>query len=64
MNKIRKFRQEAGITQAQLAAAIGKTVPCISQYENGIHIPPILVAMKIAKVLGCKWNELFEEEAG
>ena len=61
MNNIRKYRKEAGITQHQLASAIGKTVACISQYETGIHIPPIPVVKQIAVVLGCKWNELYED---
>ena len=61
MNRIRQFRKAAGITQSDLASAIGKTTACICQYETGVHTPPISVAKKIAVVLGCKWNELFED---
>lgn len=62
MNNIRKYRLKAGITQSELAEKIQKTTPCVSQYENGIHNPPIPVAKKIANVLRCKLNELFEED--
>ena len=60
-NNVREFRLKAGITQEQLASAIGKTTACICQYEKGIHIPPIPVAKKMASVFGCKWNELYED---
>lgn len=62
MNNIRMYRIKAGITQQQLAAAAKKSIPCISQYENGVHTPPIPVAKAMANVLGCKWYELLEED--
>lgn len=62
MNRIKKYRLQVGMTQSQLAAAIKKTTACVSQYENGIHIPPIPVAKKIAKLVGCDWTEIYEED--
>lgn len=62
MKNIRKYRLAAGLTQGQLAVQINKSVGCISQYESGIHSPPIPVAKKMAKILGCEWTELYDEE--
>ena len=62
MNNVRRYRKAAGITQAELASAVGKTTACICQYETGLHNLPIPVAKKMAVVFRCKWNELYEEE--
>jgi len=62
MNQIRKYRLKAGISQKELAKGIKKTAGCVSQYESGIHIPPVPVAKRIAKIVGCNWADLYEDE--
>lgn len=46
----------------QLGKQIGKTEACICQYETGIRTPPVSVAKKLAKSLGCVWEELYEDD--
>lgn len=49
---IKFIRQKKGMTQAQLAAAIGTTSQNISQYERGVRNPKIGTLQKIADALG------------
>lgn len=64
MRKIKKYRLEAGYTQQAVARALGKTNALISQYESGIHIPPVKTAKAMAKMYGCDWTEFYEEDDG
>jgi transcriptional regulator with XRE-family HTH domain len=49
---IKSIRQQKGMTQAQLAAAVGTTSQNISQYERGVRNPKIGTLQKIADALG------------
>lgn len=62
MSKIRILRKVKGLTQKQLGKQVGKTEACICQYESGFRHPPVSVAKKLAKSLGCEWSELYEDE--
>lgn len=64
MTKLRELRKSKGMTMKELGAAIGKTESCISLYETGVSVPPVRVARKIANVLGCVWEELYEDDEG
>ena len=58
-NKIRFFRQKRGMTQSQLAEAIGETRQTVYKYETGIvKTVPHPKLEKIASVLGCTPAEL------
>lgn len=48
---IRAARIDAGMTQAQLAAAVGTTFQNIGQYERGVRNPKIGTLQKIANAL-------------
>ena len=50
--KIRKFRQEKGITQQELAELVGVTRQTINALENARYNPSLLLAYKITKILG------------
>ena len=50
--KIRKFRQEKGITQQELADLAGVTRQTINALENSRYNPSLLLAYKITKTLG------------
>ena len=58
-NHMKALRAEAGLTQADLAAAVGVTRKTINTVENGVFIPSALLALKIAKVLGKPVEEVF-----
>ena len=50
--KIRKFRQEKGITQQELANLAGVTRQTINALENARYNPSLILAYKITKILG------------
>lgn len=49
--KIRTARLAAGLTQAQLAEAVGTSQGRIGDYENGRHEPRVATLEKLAAVL-------------
>ena len=62
VSRIRRYRRKAGLTQTQVANAVGNTVGCISQYETGLRGLPVPVAKKLAEIYGCKWTDLYEDD--
>lgn len=57
---IRRFRQAAGLSQKDLASAIGTSHPRISEIENGSGNPTIKTLERIASVLTVDIVDLFE----
>src|SRR3954454_18027415 len=55
---IRRLRQEAGLSQAGLAAAAGIHTRQITRYESGEQQPALDVAKRLAKALGVTLDEL------
>jgi transcriptional regulator with XRE-family HTH domain len=60
---LREMRAEAGLTQEQLAAKIGKTKQAVSRYENGAYFPAMTVLIEIAKYCGYSMGEVFDMAA-
>lgn len=60
--RIQELRKSAGMTQKDLAVAIGTSVQNISHYETGRRRIPVSLLMPIKDALGCTWDELFGEE--
>jgi putative transcriptional regulator len=56
---LREARTAAGLTQAQLAEAIGVSRKTINTVENGVFIPSTLLALKLARALGTSVEALF-----
>lgn len=50
--KIREFRNFKGLTQQELADAVGVTRQTINALENARYNPSLVLAYKITKVLG------------
>ncbi len=59
---IRTLRRAAGITQAQLASAMGITQSGVANWENEIALPSARQLPRLARVLGVPIGELFAEE--
>lgn len=59
---IKAARNNAKLTQVQLAKLIGTTHAAISYWENGINIPNVLDCWKIADVLNISIDELVGKE--
>src|SRR4051812_27571234 len=55
---IRRLRQEAGMSQAGLAAAVGINTRQINRYESGEQQPALGVAQRLAIALGVTLDEL------
>ncbi len=51
-NRMKDLRGEAGLTQADLAAAVSVSRKTINTVENGVFTPSALLALKIAEALG------------
>lgn len=60
--KIRQYRQDAEITQEQLAAMLGKGKSYICKIENDQRMTPIPEAMKIANALGVTIQDLVSKD--
>ena len=58
LRQILKKRQEAGLTQAEVAKRMGTKAPSITRLEsslsNGKYSPSLSTLKKYAKVLGCR----------
>lgn len=61
LNNLKQFRESKGLTQKQLAEAIGVNLCVIHTYEQGIRTPPLKMALKIAKFFNVKVEEIFNE---
>jgi len=61
-NRLRELRQELGITQEELAEALGVTRQTIIAIEKGKYDPSLRLAFKIARFFGKRIEEIFEPE--
>jgi putative transcriptional regulator len=59
-NSLRALREGAGLTQGQLAEAIGVSRKTINTVENGVFVPSTVIALKLARALGCSVEALFQ----
>lgn len=58
-NRIKELRAERGLTQAELAAAVGVTRKTVNTVENNVFVPSALLAIKLAGALGVSVEEVF-----
>ena len=59
-DQIRFFRQKIGMTQEELASAIGyESASAITMWESGDRKPPSDKIPDIARALGCEIQDLF-----
>jgi len=61
-NSIRKLRKEKNYRQEDLARALGVTRQTINAIENDKYDPTLLLAFKLANILGTIVDELFEPD--
>lgn len=55
---IKDRRKTMGMSQKDLASAIGVSIPMICQIERGTKSVTLLLGAEIAKVLKCDMNDL------
>jgi putative molybdopterin biosynthesis protein len=58
-SQVRIRRLQAGQSQQDLAARAGLTRQAISAIEGGRYVPNTIVALRLARILGCRVEELF-----
>ena len=56
---LKDARKQSGITQEELAKAVGVTRQTIISLENGRYTASLLLAHKIAKFFGVKIEDIF-----
>ncbi|MGN0589829.1 MAG: helix-turn-helix transcriptional regulator [Ruminiclostridium sp.] len=57
---IKRLRNNAGLTQVELAERIGISQGSLSSYENGKDIPSVNTLIRMADVFNCTLDELVE----
>ena len=59
-NNLEELRKSAGLTQQELSEKAEVSRKSINAIENGIYVPSTVLALKIAKTLNCKVEDLFK----
>jgi putative transcriptional regulator len=60
LNRIRDYRAEYGLTQDELAQAVGVSRQSIISIEHGRYIPSLNLALRFAQYFQCSTDELFK----
>ena len=60
LNNLQRLRKAANLTQQELSKAAEVSRKSINAIENGIYIPSTVLALKIAKTIKCKVEDLFQ----
>jgi len=58
-NSVHEKRKANGLTQEDLATAIGVTRQTIISIEKGNYLPSVLLAIKLSQVLSVSVEDLF-----
>lgn len=62
LNKIKLKRMEEGLTQMELAKAVGVTRQTIGLIESGKYNPTLSLCINICRALNTSLNDLFWED--
>ena len=60
--KIKTIREAKGMTAKEVISAVGMGAPMYSRIENGVNEPSLSTLEKIAKALGIKLSDFFDDE--
>lgn len=61
-NSVRELREAAGLTQLELARRMGVSRKTVNTVENSVFVPSVIVALKMARVLESRVEEIFRLE--
>ncbi|MGB2502773.1 MAG: helix-turn-helix transcriptional regulator [Flavobacteriaceae bacterium] len=59
LNNLEELRRSSGLTQQELSIKAEVSRKSINAVENGVYVPSTVLALKIAKTLNCKVEDLF-----
>ena len=60
LNNLEQIRRSAGFPQKELSESADVSIGVINAIENGIYVPSTVLALKIARTLGCSVEDLFK----
>lgn len=60
-NTVQTYRQQAELTQVELAEAVGVTRQTIISIEKGNYVPSVMLALRLAAVFHCQVEDIFTE---
>jgi putative transcriptional regulator len=66
-NRVREQRTQRGLSQAEVAAALGVSRQTVISIENGRYLPSLPLAFRIARFFGMPIEKMFDpdgEETG
>ena len=61
-NSLKDERTRLDLTQAELAERVGVSRKTINTVENGVFVPSTTLALKLARALGCRVEDIFQLE--
>jgi putative transcriptional regulator len=61
-NRVQQLRTELGLTQQQLAEAVGVSRQSINSIERNRYVPSLPLALTFARLFGCSTDEIFTLE--
>ena len=59
LNRLQELRKRARLTQEELSNSAEVSRKSINAIENGVYVPSTVLALKIARTLKCKVEDLF-----
>jgi len=59
VNRLREERTRRGWTQAELADRVGVSRKTVNTVENGVFVPSTVLALKLARALQTRVENLF-----
>ena len=63
-NRLKEYRAKIKVNQTEMGNLVGVSRQTISQIERGDYSPSVTLALKIAKVLNVRVEEIFSYEEG
>ena len=60
LNNLEELRKSADLTQQELSESAEVSRKSINAIENGVYVPSTVLALRIAKTLACKVEDLFK----
>ena len=60
LSNLEALRKTANLTQQELSISAEVSRKSINAIENGVYVPSTVLALKIAKTLDCKVEDIFK----
>ena len=61
-NRVRELREQAGLSQAEMGAAVGVSRQTINSIERGRYLPSLPLAFQLARFFNASIEEVFDAE--